>query len=60
MPIHDFLIYTVQTSICIMLSIILLMCQYTCTLKMVTMFDAGAYCHFFEFKGRSDSTDCHH
>lgn len=49
MPIHvhNFLIYTVQTSICIMISIIYFMCQYTCTLKMVTMFDAGAYCHFF-------------
>lgn len=33
-----------------MLSIILLMCQYTCTLKMVTMFDAGAYCHFSNLK----------
>lgn len=40
-----FLIYTVHT--CIMVSIILFMCQYTCTLKMVTIFDAGAYCHFF-------------
>lgn len=60
MPIHDFFnIYNTYMYMYHVINNIFHVLIFS-TLKMVTIFDAGAYCHFFEFKGRSDSTDCHH